>query len=319
MIAGIQSYQNHPYAAQRSAQEVIWQAGTVTVRHILPGNPGGKPFLLVPSLINDSSILDLCEGRSLAGWLTGQGFDVYLLDWGALCEDAAQDSLSQLVAERLVPAVKALAKRVDAPVSALGYCMGGTMLAAAAVQAGEAVERLIFLATPWDFHAGAQHLTRRVHFWAPQTLPRVKEKGRLPAEWVQALFASLDPELARRKFARFAGLNPQSDEALLFVAVEDWINSGPDIPSGVAEETITTWFFRNEPGKNKWIDTDRIENETLVIASSKDRLVDFESAQALTRVLPQAHLVDPQCGHIGMIAGRDAVAQVWRPIKDFLL
>lgn len=318
MLSGIQNYQSHPYVADTRAYETLWRAGSVSLQRVAGSDLAGPPILLVPSLINDSSILDLCAERSLARWLGRQGLDVYLIDWGALCSDEAKTSLGMLIQKRLVAAVRYLSYAKAAPVSALGYCMGGTMLASAASLAPDVFNKLVFLATPWDFHAGAQHLTRRVQFWAPQTMPRVEAKGFLPADWVQALFASLDPELAQRKFARFAAMDQESAEARLFVAVEDWINSGPDIPAGVAKDTIEGWFIENNPGKNKWIDTDRIVNKSLVIASSKDRLVDFESACALGDVLPNALIINPECGHIGMIAGHNSVEMVWKKIEEFL-
>lgn len=318
MIRGIQRYQNHPYKGRRAPFDTVWSAGTVTLRRIRASAEAGSPMLLVPSIINDSSIMDVCEERSLASWLAGQGMDVYLLDWGALCEDPDQNSLSMLISERLLGAARYITGQRGEPPHALGYCMGGTMLAAAASEDTAAFDRLVFMAAPWDFHAGPQLLTGRVKLWAPQTLPRVMQKGVLPSDWLQGLFASLDPDLALRKFSKFEAMDPESDEARLFVAVEDWINSGPDIPAGVADETIQGWFIQNKPGQNKWIDTDRIENKSLVIASSKDRLVEFESAQALAGVLRHATLIDPACGHIGMIAGRNSVADVWGPIADFI-
>lgn len=319
MLIGIQTYQAHPYAAQKAEYETVWNAGSVSLRRVVGSDPHGAALVLVPSLINDSSILDLSAERSLARWLGERGMDVYILDWGVLCSDAEQSSLDMLITERLIAAVEYLSGVKGSAVSALGYCMGGTMLAAAAALKPGVFDRLVFLATPWDFHAGVQHLTRRVQFWAPQTMPRVEAKGFLPADWVQALFASLDPELAQRKFSRFAGMDQESEEARLFVAVEDWINSGPDIPAGVAKDTIEGWFIKNEPGQGLWVDISGLTNPSLVIASSKDRLVDFESACALGKVLPNVEMIDPKCGHIGMIAGRESVEKVWERISAFLI
>ena len=42
----------------------------------------GRPVVLIPSLINPPSILDLGPGRSLARWLSERGMRALLLDWG---------------------------------------------------------------------------------------------------------------------------------------------------------------------------------------------------------------------------------------------
>jgi polyhydroxyalkanoate synthase len=324
MLRGIQEYQKHPYTARRSERDILWNAGSASVQRVRSSDPEGVPIMLIPSIINDASILDLCETRSLAAWLGGQGCDVYILDWGNLCDDPSQDSLTMIIQDRLIPAAKFVQERTGEAVSTLGYCMGGTMLAAAAQVAPEVFGPLIFLAAPWDFSAGKQHLTRRVQFWAPQTMPRVMEKGFLPADWVQGIFASLDPELAKRKFSRFAEMDQSSEQAELFVAVEDWINSGPDIPAGVAHETIRSWFIENRPGQGRWevaghvIDPASLPHKALVIASSEDKLVDYESARVLGSLVPNAESFNPECGHIGVIAGRNAVDGVWTRIRDFI-
>jgi polyhydroxyalkanoate synthase subunit PhaC len=40
------------------------------------------PILIVYALINRPYVLDLIPGNSLIEYLVGEGFDVYLLDWG---------------------------------------------------------------------------------------------------------------------------------------------------------------------------------------------------------------------------------------------
>src|SRR5918993_1450439 len=58
-------------------------------RRARPGSTGtdaekrlAVPVLLVYALILRPYVLDLVPGNSLVGYLVGEGFDVYLLDWG---------------------------------------------------------------------------------------------------------------------------------------------------------------------------------------------------------------------------------------------
>ena len=61
-----------------------------------------------------------------------------------------------------------------------------------------------------------------------------------------------------------------------------------------------------------------IETPSLVIASARDRLVDIESSRALYNALARATFLQPGCGHIGMLAGRKCIEEVWEPIRAFI-
>ncbi|MGQ0527066.1 MAG: alpha/beta fold hydrolase [Alphaproteobacteria bacterium] len=326
MLRGIQAYYAHPYEAPPLSFDVLWQKGTVSVKAVAGAkyNPAHPAILLVPSLINSAKILDLMPDRSLLRWLQEKSVNAYLLDWGNVTDDEEQKDMNVLITQRLIPALEFLNKQAGRPVHVLGYCMGGTMLAAAATLAPDKIKSLIFLAAPWDFHAGSGALKARVEFWAPTMLPLIAEKGPLSVDWIQMLFASLDPVGTSEKFAKFAAMDPDSPQAQLFVAVEDWLNDGVDLPGAVAHECIHGWFFENKPPHGTWnigsasIKPGAIKCPALVIASTKDRLVEYDSAAALQKFIGNTKIINPECGHIGMIAGDKAVSKVWESVKDWL-
>jgi len=321
MYSGLNIYQKHPYEPPQKTYDNVWKKGGSTLYHKRShcNKKKAGAIFMVPSLINGYEIVDLCPPRSLADYLCALGYDVYLLDWGALDGEDTALSIEALINERLCEAGRVAAKhskntQVATPLAALGYCMGGTLLARAASKEPALFSRHIFLATPWDFHAGEKQLLQRVQYWAPSAMPLVAQRGKLPADWVQTLLASLDPLMGVEKFARFADMNPDSEEAQIFVAVEDWLNDGRDLPQHIARDCIDGWFLNNQAMQ----DLSALTAPSLVIASRKDRLVEFESARALYGALPRAALITPDCGHIGMIAGRHAVAQVWEPLARWL-
>ena len=109
---------------------------------------------------------------------------------------------------------------------------------------------------------------------------------------------------------------PHSREAELFVAVEDWLNDGLDLPAALARVCITEWYGENKPGRGEWlvggapVDPAAIIVPSLVVAPSRDRLVPADSALALAKRLPQVAVLNPDIGHIGMMTGRGAEG-VW--------
>lgn len=318
MLLGVQAYQAHPYARQKPDLNIIWQQGSVTVGTLAPFKKGQPVLLLVPSMVNRAYIMDLMPERSLLRWLEGQGINACLLDWGNPVDDGDMSDLDAAIGRRLVPSIRFLAQQNKVPVHVLGYCMGGTILASAAEDAAEDIASLIFLAAPWDFHAGTQALLNRVKFWAPSAAPMIAAKGFLPMDWMQTVFASLHPGNAAQKFTDFAVMDQQSSAAKMFVAVEDWLNDGVDLPAAIAQQPINEWFLQNKPGQGEWGDVSAIKAPSLIITSRRDRLVDYETAAALHKEIEGSKLIDSGCGHIGMMAGRDAVEKVWTPIAEWV-
>ena len=336
MVRGIKLYQGNDYEPHRLKTNIIWQSGTVKILEpfecIRSGSVSSKPLLLVPSLINKSYILDLSEKRSLLRWLRSNGVNAYLLDWGDLAHDEASKNITMndLVELKLCGAIKYLADMYSYQVDVLGYCMGGTLLVAAHKFANEYIDRMIFLASPWDFNShsssSGDNLVRAVRIWAPLVLPAIEDKNILPSSYVQALFASLGSDDAIQKFIRFASLDQNSEEAQFFVSVEDWLNDEVDIPGSIAKSCIEDWFIKNLTFNNKWavggecICAADIKTDVLIVASKKDCLVPYDSALALKKQISssKSSIIEPSTGHIGLIVGNNAVGQVWTPMLSWL-
>lgn len=327
MLLGVQKYQQHPSEPRRPALHTVWRQGSVSLQSVHAGIPaaGGKPvLLLIPSMVNRAYILDLMEDRSLLRWLEGQGIVTLLLDWGEPVNDGDLVDIDRAVMKHLVPAVQYIAAEARSKIHVLGYCMGGTLLAGVAHYIAQHTHSLIFLAAPWDFHAGSQALLNRIKFWAPSATPLMEERHILPLGWIQTVFASLDPMSTARKFAGFAAMDPASPEAGIFVAVEDWLNDGVDLPAGIARAPIEEWFIGNRPFRGEWriggrtVHAGEIKCPALILTSKKDRLVEYDCAAALQAQIPGASLIDTGCGHIGMMAGRNAVKKAWEPLAAWI-
>jgi len=148
--------------------------------------------------------------------------------------------------------------------------------------------------------------------------------GELPTDFLQLLFCMLDPLLGYRKFRQFAFLNPNSETARRFVALEDWLNDGVPLPASVARECLYGWYGENQPATGAWrianeiVNPGRIDVPALVMVPQRDRIVPPESAHALADALPNCQLREPNAGHIGMIAGSRAKAEFWSPVLAWI-
>lgn len=322
-LCGLEAYRRHPYRRASPEAPVIWSEGSS--RLLDYGREGAAPaVLLVPSLINRCYVLDLLPEHSFARYLAGRGLRPLLLDWGAPGPMESGFTLTDYVAGRLDAAVDAALSTAARPAAVLGYCMGGLLALALALRRPADIAALALLATPWDFHAERPEQARLLAA-VIEAGPRFRGPAEvMPVELIQALFWTLDPFLAERKFVRFAGLDPDSAEARAFVALEDWINDGVPLAWPVAVECAGGWYGANDPPAGRWrvagqwVEPGRLEMPALVVLPRRDRIVPPRSAAALARALPRATVLRPAFGHIGMMAGARAAEAVWRPVADWL-
>ena len=122
----------------------------------------------------------------------------------------------------------------------------------------------------------------------------------------------------------FAALDPASDKAREFVALEDWLNDGVPLAGPVALECLQDWYVENRPMKRRWqiagaaIDPRQITQPSFLVVPRADRIVPPNSALGLAHELAQTQILRPPLGHIGMVTSARARAAVWEPLARWL-
>lgn len=327
MLEGIKTYQNSQIPLPvLSGGAVYEEAGIALYAY----GSGEFPVLLVPSLINGPEILDLHKDKSFAQFLAQHNMRVYILDWGDVCARDTACDFTKLLQGDLLKAAQFIKSESGRNMHALGYCMGGTMLAGLVSVLDDQVDifaSISLLATPWDFHVEAPRLTKAVELWKLKADMYLQERSMLPVDWVQSVFATLDPENTVKKFSKLAGMAKDDPGFEVFIAVEDWLASGHGLPAPIAKEVIQDWFAYNNIVHGKWllggeaVRAQNIKVPALVIASPKDHLVHYASSHKFREQCTGSNvdLIEPDCGHIGMMAGRSAEEKVWEPIKNWIM
>jgi len=90
-----------------------------------------RPLLVIPPWINKYYIMDLREKNSLIKWTVDQGTTVFVISWVNPDAKLAHKDFEDYLREGPLEALDAIAKATGATeVNALGYCLGGTLLAA---------------------------------------------------------------------------------------------------------------------------------------------------------------------------------------------
>jgi polyhydroxyalkanoate synthase len=320
-VAGVRAYQNHPHRRALAPLPPVWKRGAATLRY---AGGEGPAVLYVPSLVNRGYILDLAADRSLIRASAAQGLSAYLLDWGDPTPAELAFTVGDYMEGVLIPALEEVSARAKAPVRLAGYCMGGTLAAAAAVLRPDLIDGLALLAAPWDFHAESEAARALMKAMDVPLSMMIEAEGQASVDLLQALFAALDPTLAGRKFRGFADLDPMSEEARRFIELEDWLNDGVPLAAPVMKEVLGAWYGSNDPARGAWrvagtlIDPARITAPTLALIPGQDRIVPPQSARSLAAAIPGALRRDVPFGHIGMIAGGSAPKRVYGPLIEWL-
>ena len=102
-----------------------------------------RPLLVIPPWINKYYILDLRPKNSFIRWAVDQGHTVFVISWVNPDERLAGKTMDDYLLEGPVAALEAIGKATgESRVNAIGYCLGGTLLAAtlAYLKAGNAGE-----------------------------------------------------------------------------------------------------------------------------------------------------------------------------------
>jgi len=100
--------------------------------HYTPTAPKVRPtpIVIVTPWINKFYVLDLAPEKSLVRHLLAQGFDVYITSWKNPGADMRDTSFDDYVTDGVDAAVRAARELSGADkVHAVGYCIGGTLLA----------------------------------------------------------------------------------------------------------------------------------------------------------------------------------------------
>ncbi len=129
-------------------QLIQYEPSTATVRK--------RPVLIVPPWINKFYVLDLTPEKSFIKWCVDQGLTVFVVSWVNPDEHLARKGFSDYMREGPLEAVDVITRITgESEIDAVGYCVGGTLLAVMlawmAVKDDRRIATATFLTTQVDF------------------------------------------------------------------------------------------------------------------------------------------------------------------------
>jgi polyhydroxyalkanoate synthase len=273
--------------------EILHRQGPSALRYFAPAEAKHVPVFVSMPLINTWTIWDLLPGYSTVGKLVEAGVPVYLLDWGRPGPEDKDKPLSDYIDVLLGRAFDrarrhAAAHHGDGTLDAVGYCVGGTFLAAHLARHPEQARRAAFVCTPIDFHQSGRLAT-----WAnPDTFPLdaiVDGHGNFPATRMRDSFAWLRPAGITRKWFAVWDRIDQPEFLTMWAAMEKWNGDNVDFPGEAYREYVRKCYFENAMMTGSWtmagrpVDLSKAKIPALAIAASDDHIVPPAAAFGLER------------------------------------
>jgi polyhydroxyalkanoate synthase subunit PhaC len=117
-----------------------------------------QPLLIIPPWINKYYILDLRPENSFIKWATERGYTVFVVSWVNPDGSLAERDFEDYMRDGPLAAIDAIERATgERQVSAIGYCIGGTLMAPTlaylAAKGEDRVANCTFFATQVDFAA----------------------------------------------------------------------------------------------------------------------------------------------------------------------
>jgi polyhydroxyalkanoate synthase len=157
-----------------------------------------RPLLIVPPWINKFYILDLNPQKSFIRWAVSQGFTVFVISWVNPDARLAGKGFDDYVKDGISSALDAITNATgERDVAAIGYCVGGTLLAvslAYMAAIGDArISSVTFFATQVDFSEPGElkYFVDETHVRAVEEA--MAETGYLKGQTMASAFNMLRP------------------------------------------------------------------------------------------------------------------------------
>jgi len=157
-----------------------------------------RPLLVVPPWINKYYILDLVPEKSFVKWAVDQGFTVFVVSWVNPDATLAQKTFEDYMRDGILAALDAVTRQTGVrQINALGYCVGGTLLASTlaymAAKGDDRIASASFLAAQVDFSEAGDLLMFIDDAQLKSLEEMMSERGYLDGSRMAAVFNMLRP------------------------------------------------------------------------------------------------------------------------------
>ncbi len=284
------------------------------------------PLLFVYSVINRWYVVDLMEKRSLMKFLSNQGYDVYIMDWGWPTRSDKYAGWEEYLDELLNGAVDYIRESTGQDkISLYGYCIGGTFAVIYSALYPEKIKNLLCMTTPVDFQT--KGLFEK---WSEEKyidVDRVHQSyDVLPPDFLESAFAMKNLSSSIWKAQTFWKLLSSGKMLTNYFAMEGWLNDNVPFVTNLWKRMIIDLYQKNKLLKGELkiggriADLKNIDSSLLNIVATRDNIVPPSASLILNEKTSSkdAHDLILNGGHIGIVAGGIAAKKLWPGLDEWL-
>jgi len=252
-----------------------------------------RPLLIIPPWINKFYILDLRPRNSFIGWAVAQGHTVFVISWVNPDERLAAKSFEDYMREGPLAALDAMqAATGERAANVIGYCLGGTLLAATlaymTAKRDNRIKSATYFVTMVDF-AEAGELAVFIDEEQLQALEqRMKKKGYLEARDMHTTFNMLRANDLIWSFVvnnYLLGKSPFPFDLLY------WNSDSTRMPAAMHSYYLRKMYQENllvKPGGitlgGVAIDLRKIKTPSFLLSTREDHIAPWRSTYAATQI-----------------------------------
>ncbi len=311
-------------------KELVWRKNKARLYRYVRSEPATQhtPVFLVLPLINRAYILDLRPGASFVEFLLSEGFDVFLIDWGTPGDEDRALDITTLVTRYLPRAAKVIQRTVGVEqMTVLGYCIGGALAACFVALHPEFVRNLVLFTAPIDFAEAGQFglLTARDVFpierltdtfpIVPGQVPDIGAKLLNPIANYLGTYTRLSEKLG----------DPEFDVAG-WQAMYRWVNESVPFAGAAFRQWVVEFYQENRLARGilemdgRPVRLADIHCPVLNVAATKDQIAPRATTSAITSLVGSADASEAviEGGHVGIVVGRKAKADLWPTVGRWL-
>jgi polyhydroxyalkanoate synthase len=252
-----------------------------------------RPLLIVPPWINKFYVLDLQPKNSFIKWAVDQGHSVFAISWVNPDEKLAAKGFENYMLEGPLAALDAIESATgERSVNAIGYCLGGTLLAStAAYSAAKGDDRITcatYFATLVDFTEVGDMAVFIDEEQLASLERRMRERGYLEAQDMATTFNMLR---ANDLIWSFVVSNYLLGKEHIPVDLLFWNSDSTRMPAAMHSFYLRKMYQQNllaKPGgitlADTPIDLSKVRIPTFILATREDHIAPWKSTYAATRL-----------------------------------
>lgn len=273
------------------------------------------PLLFIPAWINKYYIVDLRPENSLAKWLVEQGHTLFIISWVNPEAKHADKGFEDYMFEGIFAALEQMQKLTgEKEFNAIGYCLGGTLLATAlsymAAKKDKRIKSATFLTTMLDF-SDAGNLAVFIDDEQIKTLEkRMSRTGYLDGNEMATTFSMLRANDLIWSFVvnnYLLGKDPFSFDILY------WNSDSTRMPAKMHSFYLRNMYLDNKlakPGgikiKDVKIDLGKVETPAYFLSTLKDHIAPWKTTYKSAQLLKNAMFTLADSGHVAGVVSPPA-------------